>query len=431
MRLRKGVAIATACAAVASGAVASGALGSVQSRSGSGTTIEFLSVQHANEGWPLILGTLTKEYARTHPGTTLKNTYQPQQSLFAKLQLLAAQNALPTLFNTPASDVTAQLLKSGQLLDLEPTLKQLGVYDQLTPAAIAIVKRIYGGRLAALPLEFNIEGFWYNKTIFAQNGLTPPTTWPQLVQDAATLQAKGIQPFAASGLQGWPITRLISGYLYSSLGADALQKVQSGKVKLTDPRYVAAAQAVADLGSKGYFGQGVATLDYNPAQDLFLQGKAAMFYMGSWALRDLNNTSENQIGIKNVGFFPFPKVPGGVGPSPLIPMNAGQPSSLSKKKYTPAVGSWLTYVAKNYGDRAMSKLGLVTGFKVHHMPAKISPLTKLVIGRIATVKTPVLWFEALFPTKANDTSTHDAAQLVTGQMSAKDFMSNVQGQLGS
>src|SRR4051812_39438519 len=154
MRLRRGAALAAVSAAVVSGAVASGALGSVASRGGGGTTIDFLSVQHANEGWPLILGTLTKEYAGGHPGTTLKNIYQPQQTLFAKLQLLAAQDALPTLFNTPAVDVTAQLLRSGRMLDLQPALKKLGVYGELTPAAVTIVKRIYGGRLAALPLEF-------------------------------------------------------------------------------------------------------------------------------------------------------------------------------------------------------------------------------------------------------------------------------------
>src|SRR4051794_26051495 len=168
MRLRRGYAVAAACAVVVSGGVATGALGSVTSSSAGGAKIDFLSVQHANEGWPLILGTLTSEYGKTHPGTSLKNIYQPQQQLFAKLQLLAAQDALPTVFNTPAVDVTAQLVKSGRMLDLEPTLKKLGVSNELTPAAVAIVKKIYGGRLAALPLEFNIEGFWYNKQIFAQ-----------------------------------------------------------------------------------------------------------------------------------------------------------------------------------------------------------------------------------------------------------------------
>ena len=58
--------------------------------------------------------------------------------------------------------------------------------------------------------------------------------------------------------------------------------VAEGKAKLTDPEYVKAAQAVADLGAKGYFGKGSATMDYSTAEQVFLQGKAAMFYMGWW-----------------------------------------------------------------------------------------------------------------------------------------------------
>ena len=102
------------------------------------------------------------------------------------------------------------------------------------------------------------------------------------------------------------MTRLVSGYLFRALGPDALKKVADGQAKLTDANYVKAAQAIADLGAKGYFGPGFATLDYSPAVDEFIQGKAAMFYMGSWAIGDYNDTTRNTMGgPSNVGFFPF------------------------------------------------------------------------------------------------------------------------------
>ena len=64
---------------------------------------------------------------------------------------------------------------------------------------------------------------------------------------------------------------------------------------------------MADLGANGYFGKGVGSLDYTPAEDLFLQGKAAMFYMGSWILGELNNPKLNQIGLQNIGVLPVPE----------------------------------------------------------------------------------------------------------------------------
>src|SRR6266567_910359 len=295
--------------------------------------IEFLSVQQPNIGWPLVLSTITNQYAKNHPGTTFKTDFIAQGNLNQQVQLLAGQGALPVLYNSPPPDLMAQLTKNGEVLDLESTFQQLGVSQQVVPAAIAIVKKIFNGKFIALPFELNIEGFWYNKQIFAQNGIQPPTTWDQLVQIAASLQQKGIQPLSASGIQGWPITRLIGGYLFRKLGPNAMAMVQSGQAKLTDAAYVEAAQAVANLGKQGYFGKGVATLDYNPALDVFLNGKAAMFYMGSWELRDYNTASVNKLGVDNIGFFPFPNVTGGAGNSTQTPMNAGQPTAVNKKKY--------------------------------------------------------------------------------------------------
>ena len=202
--------------------------------------------------------------------------------------------------------------------------------------------------------------------------------------------------------------------------------MQSGKAKLTDAPYVAAATAVANLGKAGYFGKGVATLDYSPALNLYLDGTAAMLYMGSWELRDFNTPSMNKIGVDNVGFFPFPNVTGGVGNSNQTPMNAGQTSSVNKAKYNATIGQWFAYMAKNYGDVALQKEGAVTGFVVHNPPANLDPLTTLVINQIKQVTQPVLWFEALFTTKATNISQQNASPLVTGAMPPSAFMSSVQ-----
>jgi raffinose/stachyose/melibiose transport system substrate-binding protein len=389
--------------------------------------IEMLGVQTANiSTWNQVLTALTKKYAKTAPGTTFKYTYQPQAQLNQKIQLLAGQNALPFLYNTPAIDTLSQMNKAGQVVDIGKEFKKLGVTNELVPAAISILKQVNGGKVLSLPFEFNIEGVWYNKKLFADNGVAVPKTWDQLVAAAAKLKAAGVQPFAASGIQGWPITRLVGNYIFSSLGGDAMRKIQAGTAKLTDPQYVAAAQQVADLGSKGYFGAGVTSLDYTPAEQLFLQGKAAMFYMGSWILGELNDPKQNEIGLADVGFFPFPSVAGGKGPATIIPMNAGQTSSISPKKLNAGNEQWLKYYAKHYGDMAMSLKGQISGFKVHNAPRNLSSATQLVVTQLAAAKNPVLWFEALFGAKATTVSQQDAAPLVTGQMSAQQFMSAVQ-----
>ncbi len=403
-----------------------GSSGGSSLNSNGSAAIEFLTVQAPNTGWAAILSSITAEYAKSHSGTTFKSNNIQQTSLNQQVQLLAGQGALPVLYNSPSLDVMLQLEKNSEALDIESTFQQLGVSQELLPQAVAVIKQIYNGRVLALPFELNIEGFWYNKKIFAQNGLQPPQTFDELVQIAGNLQQKGVQPFAASGTQGWPITRLIGNYLFRRFGPDALARVKNGQAKLTDPSYVEAAQAVANLGKQGYFGKGVATLDYAPAETLFLQGKAAMFYMGSWAVADFE-ASSNKIGADNVGFFPFPNVTGGVGNSNQIAINGGQTSSVNKAKYNATVGQWLAYVAKNYGSVSLQKQGVVSGFVVHNKPANLSPLTSLVLDQISKVSQPVLWFEAVFPAKATNLSQQDAAPLVTGALAPNGFMTAVQG----
>ncbi|MEZ3179505.1 extracellular solute-binding protein [Streptomyces pimonensis] len=379
------------------------------------------------------LTTMSKGACRTaNEALPLKVETVPQASLDQKLQLLAGQDALPVQFaagNAPA--LTQQLAESGKVADLEKELKKLGVLDQLEPAAVSTIKALYGGELQVLPYEYNIEGIFYNKKLFQENGLKAPGTWKELVAAAAKLESKGVQPFSASGQQGWPLTRLISGYLYRSLGPDALQKVADGKAKLTDPEYVKAAEEVAALGGKGYFGKGVGSIDYDTAMNQFLNGEAAMFYMGSWALANISDDKQNKVGAENVGFMPFPAVSGGKGSVDQYPSNVGLGITLSAKSFDEKTGDWVSCIAKNYGSTALKDHGSISGFKVNTEVKDANEVTTQVRDTISSSKQNVLWFEALFGTKATTVSQTNAASLVSGSMKPEQFMQTVQDALAA
>ncbi|MET9992892.1 extracellular solute-binding protein [Streptomyces mutabilis] len=402
---------------------------------GSGATPEDFSYLSVTENTTVksALTTLSEDACKAaNDALPLKVETVPQASLDQKLQLLAGQDALPVQFaagNAPA--LTQQLAKSGKVADLEAELKELGVLDQLEPAAVSTIKALYGGKLEVLPYEYNIEGIFYNEKVFAENGLKVPGTWDELVAAAAKLESEGVQPFSASGQQGWPLTRLISGYLYRSLGPDALQKVADGKAKLTDPEYVKAAEEVAALGKKGYFGKGVGSIDYDTAMNEFLAGKAAMFYMGSWALANISDAEQNKVGAENIGFMPFPAVTGGKGSADQYPSNVGLGITLSAKSFDKKTGDWVSCIAKNYGSTALKDHGSISGFKVNTEVKDANEVTTQVRDTISSSKENVLWFEALFGTKATTVSQTNAASLVGGSMSPEQFMQTVQDALAA
>jgi len=382
-----------------------------------------------------ISGTLTTLSSSTcadaNGSAPLKAQTAPGASFDQKLQLLAGQDALPELMMAPGTpSLMKQLISANQVVDLSPELDRLGVADQILPAAKSTLQALYGSQdLYALPTEFNIEGIWYNKKIFSDNGISAPGTWDELVAAVTKLKAAGIQPIAADGKDGWNITRYIGNYIFRSLGADALQKVADGQAKLTDADYVKGAQAVADLGAAGAFGDAVGSIDYNTTLNLFLTGKAAMVYMGSWALSNFNDTKQNTIGVDNIGFMPFPAVTGGTGSIDDYPSNVGVPITFGTKGYGTNSAAWVKCIAEGYGDAVFKDSGVISGFKTDAGKSS-SPVTAMTQDNIAKAKSSVLWFEALFSPKGTTLSQQDAAALATGQMSPADFMAAVQAANG-
>jgi raffinose/stachyose/melibiose transport system substrate-binding protein len=349
----------------------------------------------------------------------------PQQELNQKIQLLAASNNLPTVYPVGDPAVVQQLYKSGQALDLEEALKNLGVLDKVSPAALVLQKKIGGGKFLALPLELNIEGIWYNKKLFAAQRIAVPNTWAQMMAAAEKFKAAGVQPFSAAGGEKWPVTRLINGYVARKYGADAMERIANGKLKATDAGFVEAAAAIQDMNKKGYFGQGVNTIDYTTALNTFMTGKAAMFYMGSWTLRDFNDP-KNKLDADTIGFFNVPTVAGGKGSRNDWSVNTGIGTVINAKTYNESVGGWLKYLVSNYGERSLADNGQISGFKVGKTPANLPALTKLTIDKLEAAKKGYLWFEGKMSPKASSVASDNVQLLLTGDMSPETYMAELQ-----
>src|SRR4051812_10148342 len=315
----------------------SGSGGGASSGSGkSASNLSFLAINE-NETIPKTLTTLsTNECKAENTAQPLKITKQAQSTLDQQLQLLAGQGALPQLFiSANAPSLNAQLAKQGTLQDVGAVLDKLGVSDDVLPAASSVIENLYDGKQLVLPSELNIEGIWYNKKLLADNGIDVPTTWSELTDAFATLKAAGIQPISQAGKagDGWGVTRWVGNYIARDLGPDALKDVRDGKAKLTDAEYVKAADAVAELGKKGYFGASPTSIDYTTALNTFLTGDAAFIYMGSWAVSNFTDATQNKIGADNVGFMHFPEVDGGKGSADQMPANVGTALAISAKGF--------------------------------------------------------------------------------------------------
>lgn len=393
----------------------SGSYGSDEQISDPTRVIHYVS-SDLEEQQPRIISEQAREYEKKHPNMKYEFESVNTSDLVQKIQLLAASNDLPEIFSYESGRPLEQLADNGFILDIEKVFRELGLQNELNPAAVKLLKSMVRDKgLYALPLEINIEGFWYNKDLFAEYGLAVPETWDDLLHVAEVFKSHGIQPFALAGANKWPITRLINGYVIRKYGYDAMQRVARKELKVTEPGFVEAAAIVQQMAQQGYFGKYVNTTETDEASTLFLEGKVAMFYTGSWSLRDFNSSLKNQIGTDAIGLFNIPLVKGGVGTKDDWLMNAGLATTLSAASYDDTMKEWLKAVFTGYGDKAMKEYGVISGFNVQNMPADVPRLTQLAQETIDSVKNGALWFEALFDPDTQTIAWNNAQLLIVSK----------------
>ena len=81
----------------------------------------------------------------------------------------------------------------------------------------------YNGKQYGIPWDMGMIGFWYNKDLFAQAGITaPPTTWDDYLAAVKKLKDAGITPLAIAGKDKWPSMHLWTYLVLRNGGGDAL-----------------------------------------------------------------------------------------------------------------------------------------------------------------------------------------------------------------
>jgi ABC-type glycerol-3-phosphate transport system substrate-binding protein len=165
----------------------------------------------------------------------------------------------------------------------------------------------------ALSRGVTTTGMYYNKALLDQASLEAPRTIADLKAMVKPLSALGAAPLVHCSGEVSFNTLLITWVLpmIAERTGDPLGFVEStirGQVRYDSPEWTEAFQTIADLRTSGVLLEGSGATDYATMQLLFLQGKAAMTYNGTWLLAPL------QKGTPTVAFdlhvAPLPLVDG-------------------------------------------------------------------------------------------------------------------------
>lgn len=382
--------------------------------------IHYLTVWDEDQNAGAVLTGLTAEYQAAHPGVSIETEKITQNDLAQKIMVLASSNSLPDIFDLDKSDTLAQLIKAGKVKKAADVLAEAGVSDCIsdaTAAGVANLRNTPDG-MWVLPEENNIEGIWYNKKIFADNGIEVPATWTEFEAACDKLQQAGVQPIALFAKGKWIITRWIANMTFRQLGVDSIVQVNEGTLSMTDPVIVEAAQRMQDMNTKGWFGPGVNSVDEDIAYQMMLNGEAAMCYTGSWFTEYLEG-DDNNVG-EDIALMSFPTFEGGKGSGNDWLSHYGLTLAFSADGWDDAMKDWAAYVFPKYGDYALENLGLLTAYTMQE-EHEITHYNQMLLDTMETVTGAPLWMEYKLSQKAAAALEDNAQSLLTGELTAEQY----------
>lgn len=296
---------------------------------------------------------LAERYAKDHPGFKLDILATADRpSYLTKLRTLIASGGAPEFIDMDADPYAQQLADSGKLVDMKQYLQEQGLYDQFYEPALKY-QQLPDGRLYLLPLEYHLEMTWYNKKIFAENNLAVPKTIDDILTVSKALKGKGITPIAVDGIDIWPVLRYAAMIPFRASGNEFARNLSQGKAKMADETGMQAANFVSQIGQ--YFQKGFGTTDYTTAKNMFLNGEAAMYQMGTWEIPSFveEKLPDNMKG--NVDYFYLPTTSNAKTPDNEFFGNSGIGLAAMADKFDGTAKDFLSYVLKNYSSVYVAK----------------------------------------------------------------------------
>ncbi len=272
-------------------------------------------------------------------------------------QILSTQVAgghPPDLAALPQPGLMKQFVASGAL---KPIDFAKGIVSADFSPTIANIGTVNGHLYGLLFKTANKSTVWYNVPAFKNAGITPPTTWTQLLADAKTLKASGVTPYSVGADAGWPITDLFENIYLRTAGQAMYDKLTNFQIPWTDPSVTTALKDMAQIyGNSSYIyggNGGAATTDFpTSVTNVFTNPpKAAMVFQSDFAESVITSSTKAKP-TTGFDYFAFPSINGQGGNW----VEAGG-DIVTMFKDSPAARAFVDYLATPQAAEIWARLG--------------------------------------------------------------------------
>ena len=273
---------------------------------GGDKTITFWNIGCENPDATIMKAAVDKFNKENKDGYNVEMTAIQNDKYKEKLVIAMSSGECPDMYTSWTGGPLQEYIDSGYAQPITKFYKDAGLDKKYMDAATQ--QATFKDEIYAVPvINLAISGVFYNKDIFSKNGLQEPKTIADLESVCDKLKSKGVTPFALANSTKWQGSMYYQGLATRYAGLDDFRKGFAGTGTFEADCFKYAGKKIQDWVKKGYFPEGVNSLSTDDGQDkqLLYQGKAAMFYSGSWYAGTFKADSEEF--YKKLAWFPFPQ----------------------------------------------------------------------------------------------------------------------------
>lgn len=214
----------------------------------------------------------------------------------------------PDLANWYAANRMRPFVEAGLFADISDVWAANGLNESL---ASSVPSSTIDGKQYAIPYTYYQWGIYYNRDAYAAAGVTPPgpegVSWADFLANCEKFKAASIDCLTTSSLEQWPVAGVFDYLSLRTNGYQFHSDLAGGKVSWTSPEARAVFAEFAKL--QPYVSEGHAAIKWQDAAALLVQGKAANFVMGNFAVGVFK---EGGMTNDNLGFMVFPEITPGI-----------------------------------------------------------------------------------------------------------------------
>lgn len=270
----------------------------------------------------------------------------------------------PDLANWYAANRMRPFVEAGLFADISDVWANNGLMDAL---ASSVPSSTIDGKQYAIPYTYYQWGIYYNRDAYKAAGVDVPgpegVSWDQFLANCEKFKAAGIDCVTTGSSALWPVAGIFDYVSMRTNGYQFHSDLAAGKISWTSPEVAAVFDNFGKL--QPYVTANHAAIDWQDAAALLVQGKAANYVMGNFAVGVFK---EGGMTNDNLGFMVFPEITAGVAraeeaPTDTIHLTSGAKNPEDAKTF-------LAYMA---GAEAQSKWNAAVGQLPTNKNATVDP----------------------------------------------------------